>query len=69
MRSRALGALLFTFMGAGTAAAADMTGTWLISGQVSPECIFTQVGDSLQGSCKGSNAQGTITGSVSGQNV
>jgi hypothetical protein len=48
---------------------ADVSGTWTISGSVSPTCSFTQASGSLSGACKGPNSEGTLTGTISGQAV
>lgn len=67
MIARVLGT--FFFLTATPALAADMTGTWSISGAIAPICSFTQTGDVLGGACKGASAEGPLTGSISGQAV
>jgi hypothetical protein len=51
------------------ALAEDITGTWSISGQVTPTCVFAQTDVSLIGSCSGPSASGPLSGTISGQSI
>ena len=59
----------FIFAGGVPALADDISGTWVINGQASPTCNFAQTGDSLKGLCKGPSSSGTLTGTITGQNI
>jgi hypothetical protein len=50
---------------------AELTGAWKIDTRDGPAplCIFVQVGDTLNGSCSGHQAAGTVTGTVVGPAV
>jgi hypothetical protein len=61
-----------------SARAADLTGTWDVSGTIqhgnvlftaTPVCTFQQAGAQLTGTCKGPNALGPAVGKVEGANV
>ena len=54
---------------AGPALAEDISGTWSITGQVTPVCSITQTDNSLAGSCAGASASGPLTGTIAGQTV
>jgi TonB family protein len=69
MMGRAFLASLFTFAGSGLALGADMSGIWVLTGQVSPTCSVTQNGESLRGACKGPASQGQLAGAISGKAV
>jgi hypothetical protein len=51
------------------ALAADASGTWTISGPVTPQCALKQTGALIIGGCKGANAEGPVTGTVDGDTV
>ena len=63
----------------GAALAADLTGTWSVSGTIvaggqivasaTPVCTFQQAGSQLSGTCKGPNAVGPAVGTVEGASV
>lgn len=59
----------FAFAGAIPAFADDISGTWTISGPVTPICSFTQADGKLTGACKGPGAQGLLTGTISGDTI
>jgi len=48
---------------------ADISGIWVISGPVSPTCVFVQNGNSFRGSCEGPGAKGGVFGVVDGQTI
>jgi hypothetical protein len=62
-------ALAFSSVSLCSAWAADVSGTWTISGPVEPVCTITQSGSQLSGSCKGPKAEGPLTGTSEGQLV
>ena len=62
------------FMIAQVAAAADVTGTWIMAvqtgaGSGSPTFVLVQKGDALSGSYKGQLGEAQVTGSVKGDDV
>jgi hypothetical protein len=66
----ALGAFVIVQM----AAAADVTGTWIMSvetsaGSGSPSFVLVQKGDALSGSYKGQLGEAPVTGTVKGDDV
>lgn len=69
MMRRAFLASLFMLAGPGLALAADASGTWVLTGQVSPVCSITQNGDSLRGACKGPGSKGQLAGAIDGATV
>ena len=64
---------------AGSASAADMSGTWNISatytsggsivGTDTPACTFQQSGNRISGTCKGPHAIGPLEGTTNGSSV
>lgn len=64
---------------AGTAYAADMSGTWSLSamymqggrlvGTDTPVCTFQQTGNQISGTCKGPNGLGPVMGTAAGGSV
>src|SRR3984957_4147614 len=71
-----LGALLAiaAFAVAQMAAAADVTGTWIMAvetgaGSGSPNFVLVQKGDALSGSYRGQLGEAQVTGSVKGDDV
>jgi hypothetical protein len=62
------------FMIAQVAAAADVTGTWIMAvqtgaGSGSPTFVLVQKGDALSGSYKGQLGEAQVTGTVKGDDV
>lgn len=71
----AVGAISFTPT---STSAADVAGTWNVSGTIqsprglftfTPVCVFQQAGENLSGTCKGPNSQGPAVGTTVGQTV
>ena len=62
-------ALAYLSVGICSAVAADVSGTWRITGPITPFCTFTQTGSNLSGACRGPGAEGPLTGSIDGQTV
>jgi len=50
-------------------AAADLSGTWVVSGMGTPTCTFTQSGDFFRGPCEGPAAKGEGFGETDGKTV
>ena len=69
MRRLLVLALAFSSTVAGSVSAADISGTWMVSGPITPSCTFTQSGNSLSGACRGPGAEGPLSGSVDGETV
>jgi hypothetical protein len=73
------GGAALSIVGGGAALAADLTGTWTVSGTIvadgqivasaTPVCTFQQAGSQLSGTCKGPNAVGPAVGTVEGADV
>ena len=66
---RALLSLLSVLSLPAAALAAELSGTWHIQGPVAPNCTFVQNGNLLGGACRGTGAEGPLTGSIEGQSV
>src|ERR1700728_3662026 len=69
MRRQVLLALAFSSAGVCPTLAADISGTWRVTGLITPSCTFTQTGNSLSGACRGPGAEGPLSGNIDGQTV
>jgi len=67
LRKQLFLAVVFCLTDLGSALAADVSGTWTISGPVNPTCTLIQNGSNLTGACRGANAEGPLSGTFDGQ--
>src|SRR5689334_7291107 len=67
--SRGFAISVFLVTPIASAFAADLTGTWAVTQPVTPTCTLTQTRAAITGSCKGPQAEGPVSGTITGKEV